>query len=180
MLENPTPTATHTAAAAAAATATATADTAIKRYAPPNQRNRPLNRRKSDRFDRTNNLYANDVDKNQVAGSKNVPVIDLGDSGSSNLLNENPRTGLIALQGCCSSEASQLLNERWTAAMRSYHNPSIDLAERPVMYSGSGSAAWGQPRIPQQIIGAGPSGSQMDFLGELRRAMCNAHASFST
>lgn len=66
----------------------------------------------ADRFDRTNNLYANDVDKNQVAGSKNVPVIDLGDSGSSNLLNENPRTGLIALQGCCSSEASQLLTER--------------------------------------------------------------------
>nr|XP_023885727.1 uncharacterized protein LOC111997823 isoform X1 [Quercus suber]POE69275.1 hypothetical protein CFP56_39970 [Quercus suber] len=166
MLENPTPTATHTAAAAA----TATADPAIKRYAPPNQRNRSLNRRKSDRFDRTNNLYANDVDKNQVAGSKNVPVVDLGDSGSSNLLNENPRTGLIALQGCCSSEASQLLSERWTAAMRSYNNPSIDLAERPVMYSGSGSSAWAQPRIPQQ----------MDFLGELRRAMCNAHASFST
>lgn len=66
----------------------------------------------ADRFDRTNNLYANDVDKNQVAGSKNVPVIDLGDSGSSNLLNENPRTGLIALQGCCSSEASRLLHDR--------------------------------------------------------------------
>ncbi|KAL4596804.1 hypothetical protein ACB092_12G189700 [Castanea dentata] len=176
MLENPTATATHTASAAAAAAATATTDPAIKRYAPPNQRNRPLNRRKSDRFDRTNNLYANDVDKNQVAGSKNVPVIDLGDSGSSNLLNENPRTGLIALQGCSSSEASRLLHDRWSAAMRSYQNPSIDLAERPVMYSGSGSSAWGH----KQIIGAGPSGSQMDFLGELRRAMCNAHASFST
>ena len=41
-----------------------------------------------------------------------MPNIDQGDSGSNNILNENARPGLIALDGCCSSEASQLLNDR--------------------------------------------------------------------
>lgn len=66
----------------------------------------------ADRFDRANNLYGNDVEKNQVAAPRNVPIIDHGDSVSSNLLNVNPRSRLIALEGCYSSDASQLLNDR--------------------------------------------------------------------
>ncbi|XP_042959647.1 uncharacterized protein LOC122294773 isoform X2 [Carya illinoinensis] len=96
MLENHTPT-------------LSAADTAVRRNAPSNLRNRPLNRRKS--------------------------------AGSSNLLNENHRSGLIALEGCCCSEASQLLDDRWAAALDCYNNPSIDLSERPVMYSGSAPSA---------------------------------------
>ncbi|XP_042957545.1 uncharacterized protein LOC122293007 isoform X2 [Carya illinoinensis] len=116
MLENPTPT-------------LQAADTTIKRYAPPNQRNRPQNRRKSaDRFERPSNLYGNDLEKNQVAVSRNFSTIDHGDSVSGNLLNETPRSGLITLEGCCSSEASRLLNERWAAALHHYNNPSTDLS----------------------------------------------------
>ncbi|XP_059460989.1 uncharacterized protein LOC132190112 [Corylus avellana] len=157
MLENPTPT-------------LPASDAPVKRYAPPNQRNRNLHRRKSsDRFDRANNLYGNDVEKNQVAAPRNVPIIDHGDSVSSNLLNVNPRSRLIALEGCYSSEASQLLNDRWAAAMHCYSNPSIDLSERPVMYA---APAWVQGQFTPQ--------GRVDFLGELRRAVRNANASFST
>ncbi|CBI25682.3 uncharacterized protein LOC100248340 [Vitis vinifera] len=142
-----------------------------QRYAPPNQRNRSLNRRKSgERFDRINNSFANDGDKSQVVAPRNVPNIDQGDSGSSNILNENARPGLIALDGCCSSEASQLLNDRWAAAMHGCNNQSLDLPERPVMYSGSGASAWGHFRLPHQM---------MDFSGELRRAM-QRHANSET
>nr|GFA87474.1 hypothetical protein [Tanacetum cinerariifolium] len=35
---------------------------------------------------------------------------------------------LIPLKGCCSSEAYQLLNNRWAAAMSAYENPSTDLS----------------------------------------------------
>ncbi|KAJ6319372.1 hypothetical protein OIU78_014898 [Salix suchowensis] len=48
MLENPTP----------AASAPPPDSTTVKRYAPPNQRSRSMNRRKSgDRFDRGSSLY---------------------------------------------------------------------------------------------------------------------------
>uniref|UniRef100_A0A2P2MDF9 Uncharacterized protein LOC105643541 isoform X2 n=1 Tax=Rhizophora mucronata TaxID=61149 RepID=A0A2P2MDF9_RHIMU len=97
MLENPTPTAPPD---------------AVKRYAPPNQRNRSLNRRKSDRF---NNYYVNDGERNQPHGaaSRSVPVADHdGDVGSSNVPNESSRPGLIALEGCSRGEASQLLSDR--------------------------------------------------------------------
>ncbi|KAF2289006.1 hypothetical protein GH714_023786 [Hevea brasiliensis] len=115
-----------------------------------------------DRFDRSS-LNASDAEKNQQhASPRNIPIIDQGDVGSSNLLSENSRPGLIALEGCCRSEASQLLND-----------------QRPVMYSGSSASAWGNLRPPHQLIspGGGPSsGSQMDFLSELRRAIRNASA----
>lgn len=65
-----------------------------------------------DRLERPSNLHGNDLEKNQVAVSRNFSTIDHGDLASSNLLNETPRSGLIALEGCCSSEASRLLNER--------------------------------------------------------------------
>uniref|UniRef100_A0A5B7BGH0 Uncharacterized protein n=1 Tax=Davidia involucrata TaxID=16924 RepID=A0A5B7BGH0_DAVIN len=157
--------------------------TTVKRYAPPYQRNRSHSRRKSggDRFERTNNIYANDGEKNQVAVSRNVPIVDHGNAGSSNLVHENPHPVLIALQGCCKSEAYQLMNDRWAAAVNSYNNPSIDLAERPVMYLGTGASAWGNFRLPHQLmpptVSVGPSGSQVDFLSELRCAMRDANAS---
>ncbi|XP_042489143.1 uncharacterized protein LOC122069239 [Macadamia integrifolia] len=76
--------------------------TTVKRYAPPNQRNRVHNRRKSgDRLERTSISYSNDEEKNQTS-SRNT----------SNHLNENAPPRLIALNRCCSSEAVQLLNDR--------------------------------------------------------------------
>ncbi|XP_062030646.1 uncharacterized protein LOC133746486 isoform X1 [Rosa rugosa] len=167
MLENPT-------------SAAADPASVVKRYAPPNQRNRPLNRRKSaERFDRTNNLHGNDLEKNQIASSRGT-VIDHGDGGSSSLLNENSHPWFIALEGCCSSQAFDLLNNRWAATMHCFNDSSIDLSERPVMYSGSG-AAWGHFRLPHQLMapagGAGSPVSSMDFLSELCRLKHNSNVS---
>lgn len=71
----------------------------------------------ADRFDKAGSLYANDVEKNQVTASKNVTVTDFGDAGSNSLLKENPHARLIALEGCSSSEATQLLNDRKCVAI---------------------------------------------------------------
>ncbi|XP_031281792.1 uncharacterized protein LOC116140273 isoform X2 [Pistacia vera] len=165
MLENPSQ----------AATAPADSAPVIKRYAPPNQRSRPLNRRKSGGF------YGNDGEKNQLATSRNNPVIDHGDAGSSALLNDYSRPKLIPLEGFCRSEAAQLLRDRGRAVMNRYHDTSIDLSERPVLYS-SGPSAWGQFRLPHQMMSAansiGTSGTHMDFLAELRRKMQSPSASF--
>ncbi|XP_017631448.1 uncharacterized protein LOC108474069 isoform X2 [Gossypium arboreum] len=153
MLENPTPTA-------------ADAAPAIKRYAPPNQRNRSLGRRKSG-------------EKNQGATSRNINPV--ADAGSSAILNEdNPRHALIPLEGCSRSDASRLLSNRWAAVLHRYHDTSIDLSERPVLYSGISDSAWRNFRLPHQMMSpannTGPSsGSQMDFLAELRRAIRNAN-----
>ncbi|RZC56323.1 hypothetical protein C5167_015177 [Papaver somniferum] len=128
----------------------------VKRYAPPNQRNHGLSRRKSGGID---------GDKNQAA-SKNITITDQGDAGSSKFY---PQGVLIPLDGCSNSEAAQLLNTRWEAAMHAFNDPPLDLTERPVMYSGTGASTWGQgqARPPQQ----------MDFLAELRRAIrANASA----
>ncbi|KAK7351941.1 hypothetical protein VNO77_11728 [Canavalia gladiata] len=158
--------------------------TVVKRYAPPNQRNRSTNRRKSsDRLDRTNSV-GNDLEKNQVASSRSVHILDHGDAGSSNLLNENHYSRCVALEGCSCSAAAQLLNDRWTAAIQSYNNPK-DSSDKPVMYSGSGgTSVWTQFRLPHQIMSpaasASSSVSQQDFLGELRRQMHSANPSFST
>ncbi|XWS36653.1 hypothetical protein CRYUN_Cryun20dG0103700 [Craigia yunnanensis] len=102
MLENPTLTAPDSAPP-------------IKRYAPPNQRNRSLALRKSG-------------EKNQVATSRNNPV---GDAGSSAILNDDhPLPALIIpLEGCSRSEASRLLSNRWAAALHCYHDTSIDLSD---------------------------------------------------
>ncbi|XP_027356438.1 uncharacterized protein LOC113865860 isoform X2 [Abrus precatorius] len=142
--------------------------TVVKRYAPPNQRNRSTNRRKSsDRLDRTNSV-GSDLEKNQAASPRSVHIPDHGDAGSSNLLNENHNSRFVALEGCSCSAAAQLLNDRWTAAIQSYNNPK-DSSEKPVMYSG-GTSVWTQFRLPHQ----------QDFLGELRRQMHNANPSFSS
>ncbi|XP_050375977.1 uncharacterized protein LOC126793482 isoform X2 [Argentina anserina] len=118
----------------------------VRRYAPPNQRNRALNRRKSaERFHQINNLQGNDLEKNQIASTRG----NHGDAGSSSLLNVTLQPLFIALEGCCSSQASDLFNNRWAAVMHCFNDSSIDLSERPIMYSGSG-AAWGQFRPPRQ------------------------------
>ncbi|XVF31974.1 hypothetical protein REPUB_Repub17cG0041600 [Reevesia pubescens] len=167
MLENPTPTAPDSAPP-------------IKRYTHPNQRNRSLGRRKSgDWFDWTNNVYGNDSEKNQGGGasatSRNNPVV--GDA----LNDEHPLPSLIPLQGCSRSDAFRLLSNRWAAAIHRYNGTSIDLSERPVMYSGISDSAWRNFRLPHQMMSptnsTGPSStSQMDFLGELRRQIRNANA----
>ncbi|GMH12481.1 hypothetical protein Nepgr_014322 [Nepenthes gracilis] len=142
----------------------------VKRYAPPNQRNRSLNRRKSgDRFERTSNLHGNDGDKNLATAFKGITTLDHGEAGSTSYLNDSLHTGFIALNGCHRSEASQLLHDRWEAAIHCYNDPSIDLSERPVMYSGSPASAWGNFRLPHQ----------MDFLAELQRAMHGYNATIS-
>ncbi|KAE8699578.1 Glyceraldehyde-3-phosphate dehydrogenase A [Hibiscus syriacus] len=167
MLENPTPTPPDAAPA-------------IKRYAPPNQRNRSVERRKSgDWFDSTNNVYGNDSEKIQGVVRNNNLV---GDSGSSAILNEDHRRpGLIPLEGCSRSDASRLLSNRWAAALDRYHDTSIDLSERPVVYSGSSDSAWRNFRLPHQMMSPTntirpSSNSQMDFLPDLHRVIQNANA----
>lgn len=64
----------------------------------------------ADRLDRANSL-GNDLEKNQHGLSRSIPVTDHGDAGS-NYLNENHYSGLVALEGCSYSLASQLLNDR--------------------------------------------------------------------
>ncbi|XP_020961522.1 uncharacterized protein LOC107609127 isoform X1 [Arachis ipaensis] len=157
--------------------------TVVKRYAPPNQRNRSANRRKSsdvdwlllDRLDRANSA-GNDSEKNQNALPRNAHVPDQGDIGCYSLVNENHYSRFIALEGCSCSAASQLLNDRWSAAIQSYNNAK-DSSEKPEMYSGATSSVWTQFRLPHQIMSPGPSsfGSQLDFLGELRRQMHRAN-----
>ncbi|KNA18331.1 hypothetical protein SOVF_071780 [Spinacia oleracea] len=142
----------------------------IKRYAPPNQRSRGLSRRKSgDRSERTSNLHLVDGDKNLGTGLG----IDHSDTGSSKSVYESFRPRLTALNGCCRSEASQLLHERWNGAVHCYSDPTVDLSERPVMYTGSAASAWGNFRLPHQLMSA----PQMDFLAELRQAINNSNAS---
>ncbi|KAF6137523.1 hypothetical protein GIB67_031802 [Kingdonia uniflora] len=141
----------------------------VRRYAPLSQRNRPLNRRKSgDRPERTNNSYVNDGEKIQALFSRNVPTIDHGETGSSNYVNENQYPRLIPLEECSSSEAVQLMKERWDAVMHASSDPSIESSERPVVYSGALASAWGHPRATHH---------QMDFLTELRRQIRNPNVS---
>ncbi|XP_008801252.2 uncharacterized protein LOC103715418 isoform X1 [Phoenix dactylifera] len=135
-----------------------------KRYAPPAQRNRSLNRRKSgDRFEKTSYSYGIDGEKSQASNLRNFPSTDHGEAGGSNVQNEN-HPGLIPIDGCCTSEAAQLLNDRWANAMHLCNDPSVDLSERPTMYSGASGSSWGHLKLPHQ----------MDFLSELRRAIHNA------
>ncbi|KAK9139006.1 hypothetical protein Sjap_009600 [Stephania japonica] len=146
--------------------------TTIRRYAPPNQRNRLLSRRKSgaERFDRPNILYGNEADKSQVFASRPLTLTDHGEVGSSTIVNHTSRPGLITIDGCCSSEAAQLLSNDSIILNLSFLLLCFVAAERPVMYSGATAAAWGHSRLPHQ----------MDFLAQLRRAISNANASVDT
>ncbi|GER54997.1 iron-stress related protein [Striga asiatica] len=151
----------------------------VKRYAPPNQRNRSLGRRKSggDRLERANS-YLNDGDRNPLGATKSGPIADHMDSSYSNRANEAVRPKLIPLYGCCNSEAAQLHSTRWRAAMNALNSLPEDSVERPVMYS-SKPKAWGQAILPHLLIqsaSGAPSDLQRDFLSELRHAMHNANS----
>lgn len=153
MLENPS----SDAPPAAASIAT------VKRYAPPNQRNRSLGRRKSggDRLDRANS-YTNG-ERNPIGATKSGPIPDHGDSGYNNRANESLCVKLIPLHGCCSSEASQLLANRWAAAMNALNSFPEDSAEKPVLYIRKGASAGGQavlPHLPTQPTGGASTGLQ--------------------
>ncbi|TVU29332.1 hypothetical protein EJB05_20895 [Eragrostis curvula] len=134
----------------------------IKRYTPPVHRNRANNRRKSgDRADKANYPYSNDGEKSNVPSLKNLPPLVPHDTFFSNVQNDYSQTRLVPLDGCSASEASQLLSDRWAAAMNLYNDQSIDSSEKPVMYSGSAGSSWGHLKLPHQ----------MNFLEELRRAI---------
>ncbi|CAH9075334.1 unnamed protein product [Cuscuta epithymum] len=156
----------------------------VKRYAPPNQRNRSIGRRKSgaDRLERANS-YASDGEKNQNSILRTMPSIDHhGDTGGNYRTNEDRRSGgaalnLISLNGCCNSEVVQLLNDRWVAAMSLYNSLPDGSPEKPVMYTRKNTSPW---RLPHQMHGAGfgPSaGLQRDFLSELWQAMPKQNSS---
>ncbi|XP_051141632.1 uncharacterized protein LOC127258723 [Andrographis paniculata] len=159
--------------------ASAAGAAAVKRYAPPNQRHRSLGRRKSggERLERASS-YANDVERNSIGPPKSGPIADHGDSAYNNRTGESLRVKLIPLQGCHSSEASQLLNNRWEAAVNALNNLPEDSAERPVLYTAKGTPAWGQAYLPHLVMQpAGVStGLQRDFLSELQQAMQNANS----
>ncbi|XP_068664971.1 uncharacterized protein [Aristolochia californica] len=55
----------------------------------------------------------------------------------------------------------------WAVAMHAYNDTSIDQSERPAIYSGASSSAWGHSKLPHQF----------DFLAELRRSVRNANLS---
>ncbi|OEL17369.1 hypothetical protein BAE44_0021613 [Dichanthelium oligosanthes] len=140
---------------------------AIKRYTPPVHRNRANNRRKSgDRADKANYSYNNDGEKSHVPSLKNLPPIVHHETFFSNVQNDYNQTRLVPLEGCSSSEASQLLSDRWTAAMNLYNDQTIDSSEKPVMYSGSTGTSWGHGHLKLP--------HQMNFLEELRHAV-DAH-----
>lgn len=64
-----------------------------------------------DRFERGNHSFGNDGEKSQFTSSRNVHVVDHVETGSTNL-HENPDPGLIPLDGCSTSVAAQIMNER--------------------------------------------------------------------
>ncbi|XP_062219593.1 uncharacterized protein LOC133919262 [Phragmites australis] len=135
---------------------------AIKRYTPPVHRNRANNRHKSgDRTDKANYSFSNDGEKSHVPSLKNLPPIVHHETFFSNVQNDYNQTRLVPLEGCSASEASQLLSDRWAAAMNLYNDQSIDSSEKPVMYSGSTGSSWGHLKLPHQ----------MNFIEELRRAV---------
>ncbi|XP_010551987.1 PREDICTED: uncharacterized protein LOC104822452 [Tarenaya hassleriana] len=144
----------------------ADSSSAPKRYTPPNQRNRSVNRKKSgDRLERSSSSQGNEGERIQVPATRNVAVRDHGDSVS----NSNSARRIISVEGCHRSEAYQLLSERWEAAMNLYNNPTVDLSERPIMYYGGD--VWG--RLPHKIMASanntGPPPT--DYRSELRRGL---------
>lgn len=76
----------------------------------------------------------------------------------------------------------------WVVCLLIPSSPAIlfsscfSFSERPVMYSGSSPPAWGQFKLPHQIMSpvnsVGAPNPQMDFASELHRAVQNAKASY--
>ncbi|XP_075515027.1 uncharacterized protein LOC142549777 isoform X1 [Primulina tabacum] len=144
----------------------------VKRYAPPNQRNRLLGRRKS--VGEPASTYANDGEKNHISSTKANSMVDHGDAGVNKLSGEIHCSRLIPLHGCSDSEAFQLLNNRWTAVMSAYNNLGEDSVERPVLYTKKSASAWGQAFLPH--LPTVSSGLRRDLSSELQQAMNNANS----
>ncbi|XP_073291668.1 uncharacterized protein [Primulina huaijiensis] len=147
----------------------------VKRYAPPNQRNRLLGRRKSvgDRLEPAS-TYANDGERNHISCTKANSMVDHGYAGVNKRPGEIHCSRLIPLHGCSDSEAFQLLNNRWTAVLSAYNNLGEDSVERPVLYTKKNASAWGRAFLPQ--LPTVSSGLRRDFLSELQQAMNNANS----
>ncbi|XP_073291669.1 uncharacterized protein [Primulina huaijiensis] len=96
----------------------------VKRYAPPNQRNRLLGRRKS--VGEPASTYANDGERNHISCTKANSMVDHGYAGVNKRPGEIHCSRLIPLHGCSDSEAFQLLNNRWTAVLSAYNNLGED------------------------------------------------------
>ncbi|XP_075515047.1 uncharacterized protein LOC142549777 isoform X3 [Primulina tabacum] len=127
----------------------------VKRYAPPNQRNRLLGRRKS--VGEPASTYANDGEKNHISSTKANSMVDHGDAGVNKLSGEIHCSRLIPLHGCSDSEAFQLLNN-----------------QRPVLYTKKSASAWGQAFLPH--LPTVSSGLRRDLSSELQQAMNNANS----
>ncbi|KAJ3671537.1 hypothetical protein LUZ60_007616 [Juncus effusus] len=129
-----------------------------KRIAPPAQRNRSGNRRKGEK----SNISGVESEKRQSSLSRNSSISSSVSDYETNfgiiIPNENK---LVPLEGFCNSEAMQFLSDRWMLTMQMHSDPSIDPAEKPVIYSGASGSSWGHMKLPHQ----------MDFLGELRRML---------
>eukprot|EP00252_Welwitschia_mirabilis_P012264 TRINITY_DN27244_c0_g1_i3.p1 TRINITY_DN27244_c0_g1~~TRINITY_DN27244_c0_g1_i3.p1 ORF type:complete len:108 (-),score=33.85 TRINITY_DN27244_c0_g1_i3:51-374(-) len=61
-------------------------------------------------------------------------------------------------------KAAKLMADRWEAAMHAYNDPSVDVSEKPTVYSSGGGSVWGSSKLAYQP-------SVMDFLGELEQAI---------
>ncbi|XP_073291671.1 uncharacterized protein [Primulina huaijiensis] len=127
----------------------------VKRYAPPNQRNRLLGRRKS--VGEPASTYANDGERNHISCTKANSMVDHGYAGVNKRPGEIHCSRLIPLHGCSDSEAFQLLNN-----------------QRPVLYTKKNASAWGRAFLPQ--LPTVSSGLRRDFLSELQQAMNNANS----
>ncbi|KMZ58737.1 hypothetical protein ZOSMA_74G00810 [Zostera marina] len=103
--------------------------------------------------------------------SKKVPVME--QHGKVGNPHSNSNSNVISLDGCCSSNASKLLKDRWTAVIASYNDASVDISERPLMYSGDSESSCSQMKLPQQSV-------KMDFPTKLRHLICNANAAETT
>lgn len=132
-----------------------------------NFRNRTNNRRNSrDRLDRPNPLGSESgerVASFNLSGTSTdcASSTDKTKSGGS----ETCLSGKVEMNGCSNSEAVQLMNERWAAALQSQNDPALDVTDRPVVYSSSeGTSAWGTSKASYQA-------SVNDFLAEVAHAI---------
>lgn len=66
----------------------------------------------TDRAEKASYLYNNDGEKSHAPSLKNLPPIIPHETFFSNPQNDYSQTRLIPLEGCCASEAAQLLNDR--------------------------------------------------------------------
>ncbi|KAJ4893115.1 hypothetical protein Rs2_19909 [Raphanus sativus] len=136
-----------------------------KKYTPPNQRNPSGNSKKIG--DRASSQQHKDGERSQPLAT-----------GSQM---EKASQKIATLKDCATSEAYQLLSQRWATAMHQYNDPTVDLSERPIMYYGG--SVWG--KLPHQILAAAnntlpPKISPADYRAEVRRGLLTPRTSSSS